>query len=276
MATLAFGLIAGFALGGVGPRRELGALQKRYEQLERRMAEMERPDFMANFLPTLSEVVRAPATEPSRVTTNPDAGSRGLDGGAATGPEAGVVQTVSPSPMIVAPMRDAGVAPAPRLSDEDEGLGRHGGQAMLAGFDQAVTAQQARAAATRATLIDQARLNPEQIKALDLSVNRMNQQLGGYGDKVLSLMESEDAPSATDALEVGHKVSGILLEHQRELDAILSGAQGEMAKEDSARQVWNLVDLEAFRPAVERRLGEGDSPSTPPMGTAGAPGGESP
>ncbi len=63
--------------------------------------------------------------------------------------------------------------------------------------------------------------------------------------------------SSADMLSVTHDVTGVLHDSQMALDELL----GEpAAPEEDARQIWNYIDLETFRPAVEQ-LGDQGTPA---------------
>jgi hypothetical protein len=60
-------------------------------------------------------------------------------------------------------------------------------------------------------------------------------------------LDQENVSSA-DMLGVTHDVTGVLHDSQESLDQLLGSPA---AADDEARQVWNYIDLETFRPAVE-------------------------
>ena len=119
-------------------------------------------------------------------------------------------------------------------------------------FDLAVTAQALRAAQSRQALIEQADLSEEQQQQLDLLLRDMNADLAFYGEDLLTLAMQEE-PDPTDALGLTHDVTGVLYESQLALDALV----GDAEVDDESRMVWNHLDLEVFRPAVEALEDEG-------------------
>lgn len=113
-------------------------------------------------------------------------------------------------------------------------------------FDLAVTAQGVRSAQSRQALIEQASLSDEQVEELDLVLQDMNADLAFYGEDLLTLAMQQE-PDPTDALGLTHEVTGVLYESQLALDELI----GDADVDEESRMVWNHLDLEVFRPAVE-------------------------
>ena len=145
------------------------------------------------------------------------------------------------------------------------------GPPNLEDFDRLAAVQRARVAASRSALIAQASLGPEQVERVDAALSQMNGQLAGYGEEMLDQMSRRQAPDPAQALSLGHDVSGILLEGQKELDAVVGEAASEV--DPAALEIWNYVDIEQWRPAVEQHLeAPAASPQPTAQGTAGTRG----
>ena len=116
-------------------------------------------------------------------------------------------------------------------------------------FGLAVDAQRVRIAANRAALIEDAELDDGELQRFDAILADLNADLVAYSDEFVDMaLQSEDVSSA-DMLSVSHDVTGVLHDSQVALDELL----GEpAATDDEARQIWNYIDLETFRPAVEQ------------------------
>ncbi len=74
----------------------------------------------------------------------------------------------------------------------------------------------------------------------------MNDDLAFYGEDLLEMAMSEDS-DPTEALGLTHDVTGVLYESQLALDELV----GDASVDEEARMVWNHMDLEVFRDAVE-------------------------
>ena len=70
-----------------------------------------------------------------------------------------------------------------------------------------------------------------------------------YSDLFVDMALQSEEVSSADMLSVSHDVTGVLHDGQVALDDLL-GAPA--APDDEARQIWNYIDLETFRPAVEQ------------------------
>ena len=113
-------------------------------------------------------------------------------------------------------------------------------------FDLAVDAQNLRAAQSRQALAEQADLTDEDMAELDDIIASMNDDLAYYGEDLMDMALSQD-PDPTDALGLTHDVTGVLYESQLALDDLV----GDADVDDEARMVWNHLDLEVFRDAVD-------------------------
>ena len=116
-------------------------------------------------------------------------------------------------------------------------------------FGLAVDAQRVRIAANRAALIEDAGLDDGELQRFDAIVADLNADLVEYSDLFVDMALQSEEVSSADMLSVSHDVTGVLHDGQVALDELL----GEpAAPDDEARQIWNYIDLETFRPAVEQ------------------------
>lgn len=218
------GVILGFLLGGVEPRRLLSGKDKEIEDLRAQLEEAQkkgkgRSSFLP--LPDLQVVEEArSARDAAR-----EEGERASD--------EGVQIRVGDEPTNAAP-------PAPPSKEE-----------QIKSFDVAVDAQRVRAKQSRAALQEKAGLSDEEMAEFDDIVSQMNEELAIYGEDVLAWAEEE--PETRDALGVAHEVTGILYESQTALEELV-GAEALDDVDEPSRQIWNYIDLETFRPAVEASL----------------------
>ena len=281
----AVGVVLGFALGGIPPRRELRAMRAERDALQTQLDAVERPDLLRALLPVLgSKDAPATAAEPAaasastkgvepavRATGQPAAerpapqgdvaviGAREGSSSDATGHE---TRARSAAPGSAAPEQPGGSSPAGgerRQRSRAEQMDR---------FDDFVTVQRARAAAARAALVEQAGMSQVQLAQVDAAVSDMNSKLARKGEKVVAQVATEKEPKPATLLELSHEVSGILHEAQTKLD----GTLGEAAEsvDTSARQIWNYVDVEPWRPFVEQELARREQNAAGPSGAAGS------
>ncbi len=218
------GVILGFLLGGVEPRRALAGKDKEIADLQALLQEAQkkgkgRSSFLP--LPDMSVVSEARAARDE---------ASGRDEGA-SGDGAQVQLGDGPG---------GGPPPAPPTREE-----------QLKSFDMAVDAQRVRARQSRVALMEQAELTEEEMAEFDDIVSQMNEELAIYGEDVLAWAEEE--PETRDALGVAHEVTGILYESQSALEELV-GADALGDVDEPSRQIWNYIDLETFRGAVETQL----------------------
>jgi hypothetical protein len=165
------------------------------------------------------------------------------------------------------PLQDDGEeGRAERVVVGDAAAGAEGSAAQDArrSFDLAVDAQALRARQSRQALVEQAGLDADGQQALDDLVLNMNHRLADHADELVDLVLSEEEPTSSELLGVSHDVTGILYEAQTRLEELVGDdALGEVDPE--ASQVWNHLDLETLRPAMERAEKNGL------LGGAGAP-----
>jgi len=117
-------------------------------------------------------------------------------------------------------------------------------------FDLAVDAQRLRIDQSRAALAEQADLDDAQLAALDVATAEMNDRLSALGDDLLTMMNSAGDPDSLELLGLTRDVSGILYDAQLNVDEII-GPDAVASVEPDSREVWNYIDMESFRGAVE-------------------------
>ncbi len=267
LGFLAAGVVLGFVLGGLAPQAKLSEIEAERDALAQRLERVERPNPLRELIPAFGErintarkqeasgkVATAAARPDDEATLNE--GARASAGGGVD-----VVRATDDGRRGVAARPffkddEAREGAPPRAPDAREsaptGRGRGFEPFTLSRFDEVATAQALRAAASRAALIEQAGLSKEEVVAVDRTVDKMNNQLAGYGEEILAQVSAEEPPTASQALGLGHDTTGIMYEAQRELETIL----GERAEsvEPEAMQVWNHVDVKRLRPAAEKLL----------------------
>ncbi len=225
LGAVAVGVVLGFVLGGIGPRRELARVEDEVSRLQDEVVKLENRQARRSPLSMMGlDRVGADDRPPPTPRPQPPAPAPAPDDDG----EQRVVEVEEVDPIV---------AEEPR-SRED----------IAAEFDAAVAAQRLRMEQSRAALIEQADLDDAEIRDLDAAMGDMNARLGELGDQVLDIALSGQEPDSRDMLHLTHEVSGILYDAQVELDSIV----GETADVDSsAREVWNHIDLDTFRDAVE-------------------------
>ena len=279
------GVVLGFALGGVPPRRELRAMRAERDALRTQLEALERPDLLRTLLPVLgSKDAPAPAAEPARASAatkgiEPAARATAQPAGERPAPQGDVAvigaregsssdgtgqetRARSAAPGSAAPAQREGSAPA-------GGEGRQRSRAeQMSRFDDFVTVQRARAAASRAALVEQAGMSQVQLAQVDAAVADMNSKLARQGEKVVTKVATQKEPEPATLLELSHEVSGILHEAQTKLDGTLGDAAESV--DTSARRIWNYVDVEPWRPFVEQELARREQNAAGPSGAAGS------
>lgn len=219
------GLVLGFVLGGVAPRMQLADQDAELARLQDELIKAQRRSDRRSPLSMMGLDRAMAAPEPPA-----DPGTEPLDDVPPDAPEgdAVVIDDVPAEPVVAGPPPDP-----------------------LQEFDVAVEAQAIRAAQSRQALIDQADLSAGEAADLDAVVTEMNERLAEVADQVVDLVEPGVEPDSRDMLRVTHEVSGILYDAQTAMDDVI-GEEAVSEVDPSAREVWNHVDLESFRDAVER------------------------
>jgi hypothetical protein len=225
-AWLSAGVLIGFMLGGVAPSLELVRVRK-----DLVLAEREREQVSGGFrsvVPGLDQALQVGRQPMAASSARPtDKNSKAVS-----------------QPAAARGLASAG-GPAPSRA-------KHRGD-PLEQFNGLEAAQQIRAAQSRAALIEQAGLDPEQLARFDAALVNMNGKLANHSEQLMEMYLSKQRPSPQQMLSVGHQVSGVMLEAQKVLDEMLGPTQpGDL--EDSPQQIWNYIDLSVFRPSVEQAL----------------------
>ncbi len=289
VVCIAAGLVLGYALGGIPARREVASLREERDALKSQLADAARPNLFQALLPGLApprSAANDPFDQDPRAARPREGDGREVAVDPRPDPRGDVVvigadreraQNATGAP-LTAPARRVdsveGLGPertaAPDEARREGPRGPRNPEEMLERFDQLVTAQRMRSAAARSALVEQAGLKPEELQRVDSAVTRMNQKLEGYGQEVITQAASEKPPSPSQALGLGHDVSGILFEGQQELEAVVGGRAEDV--DPKALEIWNYVDVEQWRPYVQQELQARQQGQTGP-GSAPAPGG---
>lgn len=283
---VALGVVLGFVSGQALGRRELHEVERERAALEQQLREAERPNLLGALFSRLEQ--RAAEPEPAQQGSAAGVGDAGvgvrasegvLHAPSARGDVAVIGAVEAPAerareqapPAVEGPAVEPGAAPLEpvRTPEERQQARRERFRRRLEQFDSLAATQRARALASRSALIAQARLSPEQVAVLDGTVKDMNDKLVGYGEEVIDQATSEQAPRPAEVLGLGHDVSGILFDGQQKLDALVGERAAEV--DGSAREIWNYIDLEQWRPFAAQKLAEGEA-----AGGAAAPAPQAP
>ena len=258
LAWIACGVLAGFLLGGVGPRRELASTRTQMAALERQLENSGgggrtlletllggmAPEPEPISTPATAAPVAAPTPRPG-TPMQPDEGERAEDTGddnpseAPTEAEEGYednpdgTSRATPSWWRRAD-QDRSAATEEDDSDEVESDREPGERRSMRGpggrrltverFREMVSTQKVRAASSRAALIEKADLDEDQVAAVDEVVTDMNSRLSGYGEELLSVGAQEEGPENAnpgDMLEAAEDVFGIMGQAQRKVESIV-------------------------------------------------------
>lgn len=222
------GLLAGFLLGGIPPRAELAEVQAEVQKLKDEQ---------------VREMRRAARRSPLSVV--------GLDRTGMGAETERREEEPYDGPIPEGSMPVVTEAPGPKGDDTGGVAAVTDPPSMAEEFELAVEAQRIRRDQSRAALIEQADLDAAEVARLDEIAATMNERLGAMGDDLLAMMNDVNAaeePDTTELLGLTHEVTGVLYDAQSALDELV----GDSAEVDrTASEVWNLVDLESFRGAVE-------------------------
>lgn len=183
------GVVLGFLLGGVGPRREMASMRKDQEHLADQLLEARK---RANRGPAI-QYLPLPAPNRERPERTPAAGAT---------PD-GAVAEASPAP------------------DYD---GRLDG----AEFDLAADAQRMRIRQSRVALREKAELSAAEEAEIDALLKKMNEELAKHADEIAKLIEMGSDAEPVDFLQVSHDVTGILLDTQKEWQETLGEDWGDL------------------------------------------------
>lgn len=229
LAALTLGLLIGFVLGGVGPRRELVASQQEVVTLEEALEEAPSRGLRSP-LPGFERILRPPPRDPRR---EPE---RRRD-----------EQSDGPSAQR-SNLGDAGVRSTGEVDSEDDEE-----ESPYAAFQRAASVQRVRMLQSRAALVEQGDLDETEVAALDGALQTMNGALVGYGEELILFAEGGERPPPRELLGITHDVTGILQTAQLELEGIL-GPERARDVDASALEIWNHVDLELLEPAARSAM----------------------
>ena len=236
----AVGLIAGFVIGGVGPRRELADAEREIDRLEEE-------------LKSGGGGWRSPVPGLDRILRSPDDGDEAprsddreplTDGADDSEGEGRVLEPVDGL--------DGGV-PRESWRDRWRSRARESRQERYDAFTRAASVQRVRRIQSRAALVEQAELSDEEEAQLDSVLGELNDSLAGYGEEILLLAARDEPPPPRDLLGITHDVTGILSNAQQRLEALL-GPERMGQTDPSAVEIWNHVDLDRLEPAARAAL----------------------
>ena len=242
LGALAIGIVLGFVLGGVGPRRELEASSAEVARLERALEEAgPRGGGWRSPVPGFDRILRAPEDEGVPL---PPAGE--------ASPEEAPAEERSEGEL--AQDIDDGDGGVPR-SDWRERWADESAERMDA-FRRAASIQRVRRMQSRAALVQAAGLDEAESAEVDDALRAMNEELYGHGEELLQLAMGDEPPTARDLLGITHDVTGILHRAQVRIEEVL-GPERTAEVDPSALEIWNHVDLAQLEPAaratVDRR-----------------------
>lgn len=236
LGWILLGLVAGVLVGGVSPRADLAAERAENGRLEDALVRARR---------------KAARCSSGGVGLLPGMGSLLPEVPAAAAPEEEENRD--------RPAGDGFVADEP--DDERSGLepdagGTGGGTGGPDGsFDAAVEAQQIRAEQSRAALAEQAGLDEAELEVVDEVIREMNGRLEPYADELVMLAEAGDDVTPREVLGFTHELSGVLLESQTAFEDAV-GKDRMQNVDGNTGAVWNYLDLEVMRDAVENGGGD--------------------
>ncbi len=191
LAGLGIGVVIGFLLGGLGPRRELAAAELEVVTLEEELANSDAPSRLRSPVPGLNEILRERRREEPR---HHDAGIP-IDGALPTTDDA--------------------------EWDDDP----------LEAYRHAASLQRVRTVQSRAALQEQGELSDTEMNEIDATIETMNDQLLGYGEELMFLALQGTEPEPGDLLGITHDVTGVLHEAQLQLQAVLGDRSSDVDAE---------------------------------------------
>lgn len=232
VVALAAGVVVGFLLGGIGPRRQLAAREAEVEQLTEELEAADTRSGLRSPVPGLDRILRPPPEigddQDEDIAEDTDEW-RDARWDRARG--------------------DGGVRRRRGWMWGRRGRGRGAEETPLESFQRAVSIQRVRNVQSRASLEQQAGLESEELAQVDAAVEEMNQALVAYGEEMILMALEGERPPARDLLGLSHDVTGILHRAQVRLEEIV-GPERMQDVETSAAEVWNHVDLERLEPAA--------------------------
>jgi hypothetical protein len=229
LGALAIGIVIGFLLGGIGPRREVAQREQDIVRLTSRLADArDEGGGWRSPVPGLDRILRAPPEEEGEMIAGADPSQ------------------AEPQPEEVID-GDGGVRP---ISIRDRwGDRESSGDDRLEAFQRAASIQRVRVVQSRAALIEQAGLNDEEQEQLDAALEELNTEIQGHAEELIILAMGDEPPAARDLLGITHDVTGILHQAQVRLEEIL-GPERMTGVDPAAIEIWNHVDLTPLEPAA--------------------------
>ncbi len=235
--ALAVGVVLGFLLGGIGPRRELADTREELADKTDQLSDaLNRSGGWRAPIPGLDRVLRGPeeppepAREAAPIAEDPERGES--------------IATEDP---------DAGIPAEPPPSAVEERWSRRSPEErrerFMSAFDRASSVQDVRRVQSRAALLEQANLSEEETAQVDEALAAMNEELVGYGEEVIQLVFSDVAPKPRDLLGISHDVTGILSRAQSSLEDVVGDRADGV--DSGALEIWNYIAIEDLRPMAE-------------------------
>ena len=226
VAIAALALVLGIVLGGLGPRNDLRALERKVASMDEGPCE----STLGKDLAALMGGVGGPATNarprrnPPRPATNA-LGDRDPDVIAAENPEA------------------AALVDEMNTGDEEAGAIA---EELADGIDSeqldlARTALELRRAQARAALIEGAQPDETQLESIDTAVREMNDSLNGLAEELTGMINDGETPTRRDAMEFAADALDAMLVAEDSMMGALDPDQVG-ALEDGALDPFSYVD----------------------------------
>lgn len=234
----AIGLVAGFVIGGTGPRRELADAEREIDRLEEELKSG--GGGWRSPVPGLDRILRSPDDERGGSIEEDREPTPVADGDG------------SGEPVEAVDGLDGGV-PRESWRDRWRSRARETREERYDAFTRAASVQRVRRIQSRAALVEQAELTDEEEARLDGVLGELNDSLAGYGEEILLLAARDEPPPPRDLLGITHDVTGILADAQRNLEELL-GPERMGQTDPSALEIWNHVDLDRLEPAARAAL----------------------
>lgn len=234
-AALAAGIVVGFLLGGIGPRRELAEREADIERLAEELEAASGGGQLMSPVPGLDRILRAP----------PEVGD---DTDEDIAEDTDEWRDTRRDRAERERFGDGGVESRSWLLRR-RGRWRDPEETPLEAFERAASVQRVRNVQSRAALEQQADLSEEEMAEVDAAIEELNAALLGYGEEMIMMAVEGERPPARDLLGLTHDVTGILHRGQLRLEEIV-GPERMQDVEESALEVWNHVDLGRLEPAA--------------------------
>lgn len=217
------GIIAGYLLGGIKPRFEVEKQKEEMQELRDSFAQRKNKRQGA-YIPLISDNLDLPKTKKPKKRQKKKPPSPPKDSSEAQS------SSTNKTPQNTTPEQE-------RQQKEQQEKRKQEQLEIL------LDTQRIRAEQSRVALIEQAGFDDEEVEAMDDIIDELNSELTLYADDMLALIELQSTEGAVDdqtALELTHKISGVLYESQKDMDALV----GEGVVDDSAKRIFNHIDLD--------------------------------